>query len=70
LVSSAIVNLVNHPRREVIIPLKYQGIVWLDRLFPGVADVAFHWRHRKDKEKANYGILPAYTRSNELKRPE
>lgn len=70
LISCAIVNLVNHPRREVIIPLKYQGIVWLDRLFPRVADVAFRWRHRQEREQGNYSILPAYARSTELKRPE
>jgi NADP-dependent 3-hydroxy acid dehydrogenase YdfG len=70
LVSRAIVNLVSHPRREVIIPLKYQGIVWLDRLFPGFADAAFHWRHRQERKKGNYNVLPAYARSTELKGPE
>jgi NADP-dependent 3-hydroxy acid dehydrogenase YdfG len=64
LVASTIVNLVASPRREVIVPLKYHGIVWLDKLFPGIADFAFHWRHRHDREQGNYSNLPAYARSN------
>jgi short-subunit dehydrogenase len=70
LVARAIANLVNHPRREVIVPLKYQGIVWLDKLLPGIADFAFHWRHRRDREQGNYSNLPAYVRSTETKIPE
>ncbi len=70
LIASTIVNLVIHPRREVIVPLKYHGIVWLDKLFPGVADFAFYWRHRQDRKQGNYGNLPAYARPTELKIPE
>jgi NADP-dependent 3-hydroxy acid dehydrogenase YdfG len=70
LIATTVVNLVISPRREVIVPLKYHGIVWLDKLFPGVADFAFHWRHRRDREQGNYSNLPAYTRSTELKIPE
>jgi NADP-dependent 3-hydroxy acid dehydrogenase YdfG len=70
LIARTIVNLVISPRREVIVPLKYHGIVWLDKLFPGVADFAFHWRHRQDREQGNYSNLPAYARSAELKIPE
>jgi NADP-dependent 3-hydroxy acid dehydrogenase YdfG len=70
LVARTIVNLVISPRREVIVPLKYHGIVWLDKLFPGVADFAFHWRHRQDREEGNYSNLPSYTRSTEPKMPE
>jgi NADP-dependent 3-hydroxy acid dehydrogenase YdfG len=69
-VARAIANLVVLPRREVIVPLKYYGIVWLDTLFPGIADFAFHWRHRHDREQGNYNNLPAYARSSELKIPE
>ncbi len=70
LIASTIVNLVISQRREVIVPLKYHGIVWFDKVFPGVADFAFHWRHRQDREKGNYSNLPAYTESTELKIPE
>ncbi len=70
LVASTIVNLAVSRRREVIVPFKYQGIVWLDKLFPGVADIAFHWRHRHDREQGNYSNLPAYARATELKIPE
>jgi NADP-dependent 3-hydroxy acid dehydrogenase YdfG len=70
LVASTIVTLAIFPRREVIVPLKYHGVVWLDKLFPGVADFAFHWRHRHDREQGNYSNLPAYARSVELKIPE
>jgi NADP-dependent 3-hydroxy acid dehydrogenase YdfG len=65
LVASTIINLVASPRREVIVPLKYHGIVWLDRLFPDIADFAFHWRHRRDRKQGNYSNLPAYARSGD-----
>lgn len=64
LVATTIVNLAISPRREVIVPFKYLGIVWLDKLFPGVADFAFHWRHRHDRAQGNYSNLPAYTRAD------
>jgi NADP-dependent 3-hydroxy acid dehydrogenase YdfG len=70
LVASAIANLVAHPCREVIVPFKYHAIVWLDQLLPGIADFLFHWRHRWDREQGNYGNLPAYARTTELKVPE
>ncbi len=63
LVARTIVNLVLSPRREVIVPRKYYGIVWLDRLFPGVTDFAFHWRHRHDRKQGYASNLPAYARS-------
>lgn len=69
-VAQTIVSLVNAPRREVIIPLKYHGIVWLDRLLPGVADFAFHWRHRQDRQQGNYSNLPAYARPGKVELPE
>lgn len=59
LVANAIVRLTMRPRREVIVPSKYHGVVWLDRLLPGVADVAFKWRRRGDKGNN----LPAYASS-------
>jgi NAD(P)-dependent dehydrogenase (short-subunit alcohol dehydrogenase family) len=47
-VAHTIANLVTHPRRQVIVPAKYQGMVWLDWLFPGIADALFYHRHRHD----------------------
>lgn len=70
LIATTIANLAISPHREVIVPLKYHGIVWFDRLFPGLADFAFHWRHRGDKKQGGYGNLPAYARSTEVKIPE
>jgi short-subunit dehydrogenase len=67
LVAATIANLVVHPRREVIVPLKYHAIVWLDQLLPGIADFLFHWRHRQDRQQGNYSNLPAYARTNEQK---
>lgn len=69
-IASAIANLAIHPRRELIIPFKYHGIVWLDEFLPEIADFLFHWRHRRDREQGNYGNLPAYARSPELRIPE
>jgi NAD(P)-dependent dehydrogenase (short-subunit alcohol dehydrogenase family) len=63
LVANAIVRLAMSPRREVIIPRKYHGVVWLDRLLPGVADFAFQWRHRHDSKQHDHSNLPAYARS-------
>ena len=70
LVASTIANLVIYPRREVIVPFKYQAIVWLDWLCPGIADSAFYWSHRRDREQGNHSNLPAYARSTELKIPK
>jgi NAD(P)-dependent dehydrogenase (short-subunit alcohol dehydrogenase family) len=59
LVANAIVRLSTNPRREIVVPSKYRRVIWLDRLLPGVADVAFKWRHRGERD----GNLPAYARS-------
>ncbi len=69
LVASVIADLVNHPRREVVIPLKYYAIIGLDQFLPGVADFLFHWRHRRERAQGNKSNLPAYARTNELKSP-
>jgi NADP-dependent 3-hydroxy acid dehydrogenase YdfG len=63
LVARTIANLVSHPRREVIVPYRYHAVVWLDQLLPGLADRAFHWRHRNDTQASGYGSLPAYAHS-------
>ena len=69
LVANAIANLVSHPRREVIIPLKYHAIIGLDQFLPGVADFLFHWRHRRERAQGDKSNLPAYARASELKSP-
>src|SRR5579863_7417747 len=48
LVASTIANLVIHPRREVIVPLKYHAIVWLDQLLQGIKNLIFYWSHRRE----------------------
>ncbi len=59
-VANAIVRLAIAPKREIILPFKYHGVVWLDKLFPSLADAAFQWRHRHDREEGNMANLPAY----------
>jgi NADP-dependent 3-hydroxy acid dehydrogenase YdfG len=70
LVARTIADLAIHPRREVVVPLKYQVIILLDQLFPEVADFLFSWRHRHDRQQGNYSNLPAYAQVSELKMPE
>jgi NAD(P)-dependent dehydrogenase (short-subunit alcohol dehydrogenase family) len=55
MVAHTIANLVTHPRRQVIVPAKYQGMVWLDQVLPDVADALFYRRHHHD------GILYPFT---------
>ncbi len=68
-IAKTIVKLALSPRREVIVPLKYHAVVWLDRLFPGVADVGFRWRHRHERKQGNVTNLPAYAQGTALKKP-
>lgn len=56
-VAEAIVTLAQRPRREVVVPRKYLGVVWLDRVAPGLADAAFSWKHRGQPDGSK---LPAY----------
>ncbi len=70
LIARTIVKLAISPRREVIVPLKYQGVVWLERLFPGVADVGFRWRHRHERKQGSVTNLPAYVQETASKRPQ
>ena len=49
LVASTIANLVICPCREVIVPLKYHVIIWLDRLLPGITDFIFYRSHRQER---------------------
>ncbi len=68
LVASTIANLVMDPRREVVVPLKYHAVIWLDRLLPGIADSIFHRRHGQNKQQSDYN-MPAYALTTELKPP-
>lgn len=45
-VARAIARLIKHPRREVIVPAKHYAVVWLEQDLPGLADLAYRWRHR------------------------
>ncbi len=65
-IARIIVRLAISPRREVIVPFKYHGIIWLDRLLPGVADFAYHWRHRDERKQQETHNLPVYTKSTVL----
>ena len=62
IVADAIARLAVAPRREMIVPLKYHAIVWLDTVLPMLADAAFQWRHRGDTAAGGTGTLPAYAR--------
>jgi NAD(P)-dependent dehydrogenase (short-subunit alcohol dehydrogenase family) len=44
LVARTIADLVLHPRREVVVPRRHYGIVWLDQALPAMADLAYRWR--------------------------
>jgi short-subunit dehydrogenase len=45
-VAEAIANLIKRPRREAIVPGKHHAVVWLEQGLPGLADLAYRWRHR------------------------
>jgi len=45
-VAEAIAKLINHPRREVVVPYKHNAVIWLEQGLPGLADLAYRWRHR------------------------
>jgi NADP-dependent 3-hydroxy acid dehydrogenase YdfG len=45
LVARAIVELVLHPRREVVVPRRHYAIAWLEQTAPAIADLAHRWRH-------------------------
>jgi NADP-dependent 3-hydroxy acid dehydrogenase YdfG len=61
--AQTIVRLAMRPRREVVVPARYRGLIWLDELAPTVADLAFRWRRRHDPG-GNHGRLPAYASSS------
>jgi nucleoside-diphosphate-sugar epimerase len=53
-IASIIADVAVRPRREVIAPLKYRGVVWLDELVPWFTDVAYRWRHRHDTVQTSH----------------
>lgn len=59
-VARRIARLAVKPDREMIFPLKYHAVVWLDSLLPAMADAIFHRRHSRDGGPD----LPAYARAN------
>jgi NAD(P)-dependent dehydrogenase (short-subunit alcohol dehydrogenase family) len=46
IVARAIADAIVRPRRELFVPRSYRLLVWLERLLPGVADVALRIRMR------------------------
>lgn len=52
----AIANLVAHPRRELLYPGWYRIAIWLDRLMPGLTDLAL--RPRRARSSAPRGATP------------
>src|SRR3954453_726565 len=45
MVATAIADLVEHPRRELVIPGKHYAIAWLEQALPRLADFAYRRRH-------------------------
>jgi short-subunit dehydrogenase len=45
-VAAAIAGLIKRPRREAVVPGKHYAVVWLEQGLPGLADLAYRWRHR------------------------
>jgi NAD(P)-dependent dehydrogenase (short-subunit alcohol dehydrogenase family) len=45
LVAKEIRELIQRPRREIVVPRRHYAIAWLDQLAPAVADRAHRWRH-------------------------
>jgi NADP-dependent 3-hydroxy acid dehydrogenase YdfG len=44
-VAEAVCELVEHPRREVIVPRRHHAIAWLEQTSPVLADLAHRYRH-------------------------
>ena len=45
-VAREIASLITHPRREVVVPRRHYLTVLLEQELPGLADLAYRWRHR------------------------
>jgi short-subunit dehydrogenase len=44
LVAKTIAQLIDHPRREVVVPRRHYAIAWLEQGLPAMADLAHRWR--------------------------
>jgi short-subunit dehydrogenase len=44
LVAKTIAQLIDHPRREVVVPRRHYAIAWLEQGLPAMADLAYRWR--------------------------
>jgi NAD(P)-dependent dehydrogenase (short-subunit alcohol dehydrogenase family) len=51
LVARTIADLIDHPRREVIVPRRHYAIAWLEQAAPSLADVAYRRRHWSPTEQ-------------------
>ncbi|HEX9038471.1 MAG TPA: SDR family oxidoreductase [Ktedonobacterales bacterium] len=63
IVAQTIAGLVLAPRREVIVPVSYRAIVWLDQLAPGLSDWVYQWRHRHDEQARSWDEANEYVGS-------
>ena len=57
IVATAVAELVERPRREVVIQARHYAIAWLEQLLPRVADIAYErrdWSPVIDKEGATW----------------
>lgn len=45
LVAAKVIKLIEHPRREVVIPRHHYAIAWLEQTFPSLTDVIHRRRH-------------------------
>jgi NAD(P)-dependent dehydrogenase (short-subunit alcohol dehydrogenase family) len=65
LVARVIGDLAVKPHREIIVPFKYHAVIWFDRLFPGIADLAFSMRNRgRRAQGACSENMPSYAQQN------
>lgn len=45
IVANAIVDLIVHPRRELIVPRRHYLLAWIEQLLPDAADILYQKRH-------------------------
>lgn len=45
LVATTIADLIEHPRREVVVPRRHYAITWLEQMLPRIADLAHQRRN-------------------------
>ena len=47
-IARVIADLPIHPKREVVYPFQRNAEVWMEKIFPGVNEMLYTWRHRRD----------------------